>query len=350
MAAVGVRGGAKVTLKVKKRKADAPLPHKFLGCGYCDSLSKSSDVPGLTPTRDASLLSKLCWTLYRQLEVPKEDVRGMGIVVTKLSLNGDCRSALTDGNGKQPFIRSWLNPGDIASKERSARAQDFSDEVVELSSEMANSAIDGLPEDCESQDKTVDPGFELPALNQIRMSQVECLPSPMKRFVMSKIEVSRAQERWEAEHMLLQPKRSRKTSSGVTFDPKLVTSRKRSKIEGGNFAPRTSTLKRNGPSLSRDPVAVESATPTSLFDEDVYPLSLFMDEHPTADSEARDRVSTFLLTCAKERRLYDLVVLLRSIKNRSDHWSSRHVFESILDQVNEAVHALEGSRLDSKGI
>jgi DNA repair protein REV1 len=123
MTAVGVRGGAKVTLKLKKRKPNAHFPFKFLGSGSCDSLSKSCDVPGLTPTCDASVLSKLCWTMYRQFEVPKEDIRGMGIVVSKLSIDGDRSSASADENGKQPCIRSWLNASDTTANERRVKAQ-----------------------------------------------------------------------------------------------------------------------------------------------------------------------------------------------------------------------------------
>jgi hypothetical protein len=215
---------------------------------------------------------------------------------------------------------------------------------------MEKSMIESRRRDSEPEDKTMDPGFELPALSQIRMSQVEFLPSPMKRFVMSKIEVRRAQERWEAEHMFLQPKRPRIATSGVTFDPNLVSSRKRRKIDGAKVAPPASNLKHNRSSPSRCIVAVESVTPRSLFDEDVYPLSQFMDKHPAVEDEARDMVSTFLLTCVEERRLCDVVVLLRSIKNRHDQWSSREVFESILDQVSTAVQAVEGNQLDARWI
>lgn len=79
---VGITG-KKVTLKVKQRKEGAKPPPKFLGHGSCHNLSKSRDC-GLA-TRQWNSLSILCKKMFKEMKVMKEDVRGMGVIVSKLS-------------------------------------------------------------------------------------------------------------------------------------------------------------------------------------------------------------------------------------------------------------------------
>ena len=43
MEEAGVKGRS-ITLKLKKRKSDAPEPYKFLGHGPCDNLSRCLSV------------------------------------------------------------------------------------------------------------------------------------------------------------------------------------------------------------------------------------------------------------------------------------------------------------------
>lgn len=80
---VGV-SGAKVTLKVKKKKEGAPPPPKFLGHGSCHNLSKGIDSS--RPTRDWNDMARLCKKMFDEMKIPTEDVRGMGVVVSKLQV------------------------------------------------------------------------------------------------------------------------------------------------------------------------------------------------------------------------------------------------------------------------
>ncbi|KAL5013110.1 hypothetical protein ScPMuIL_007380 [Solemya velum] len=80
--AAGMKGKT-ITLKVMVRKPDAPKETaKFLGHGICTNVSKSVTLPAATD--DATLISKECLSLLRQIAVPVCDLRGIGIQVQKL--------------------------------------------------------------------------------------------------------------------------------------------------------------------------------------------------------------------------------------------------------------------------
>ena len=68
---------------MKVRKAGAPTPRKFMGHGICDNIARSCTLP--TVTDEAQVIAKQCHALLKQLSVTPEDVRGMGIQVSKLS-------------------------------------------------------------------------------------------------------------------------------------------------------------------------------------------------------------------------------------------------------------------------
>lgn len=73
-------------MQMKVRKAGAPTPAKFMGHGICDNIARSCTLP--TVTDDAQVIAKQCHALLKQLTVTPEDMRGMGIQVSKLSDKG----------------------------------------------------------------------------------------------------------------------------------------------------------------------------------------------------------------------------------------------------------------------
>ena len=111
----GVKG-TKVTLKVKQRKEGAKPPPKFLGHGSCHNVSKSLDAA--RPTRLYSELSHLCKRMFLDLNIPKEDVRGMGVIVSKLHVDNNGSS-----NGIQTFFRKkeTLQSHDISERQEATR-------------------------------------------------------------------------------------------------------------------------------------------------------------------------------------------------------------------------------------
>ncbi|GIL73675.1 hypothetical protein Vretimale_5440, partial [Volvox reticuliferus] len=77
----GVRGRSLI-LKVKRRQAGAPQPAKFMGHGACDNISRSVTLSRFTD--DPTDLRREAVGLLRALNIPPEELRGLGITVAKL--------------------------------------------------------------------------------------------------------------------------------------------------------------------------------------------------------------------------------------------------------------------------
>lgn len=75
--------GSSLTLKLAKRHPNAPVnPPKYMGMGLCTFLSKSSRL-GI-PTNDWGIVGSEIRSLYRMLNVPPQELRGIAISMTKL--------------------------------------------------------------------------------------------------------------------------------------------------------------------------------------------------------------------------------------------------------------------------
>ena len=78
----GVLGGT-LTLKLMVRRLDAPTEtRKYLGHGRCNNMSRSLSL--LQPTSDAAEMCRLATRLLKQMNPPPEDVRGVGMQLTRL--------------------------------------------------------------------------------------------------------------------------------------------------------------------------------------------------------------------------------------------------------------------------
>ncbi|KAK6340559.1 deoxycytidyl transferase [Orbilia brochopaga] len=75
--------GSHLALKLMKRAPDAPLnPPKYLGHGHCDTFNKST-VLGVA-TNDRDIIGKEMCSLLKTFNCPPEEIRGLGITMTKL--------------------------------------------------------------------------------------------------------------------------------------------------------------------------------------------------------------------------------------------------------------------------
>lgn len=82
LSAVSLKGKC-ITLKLKIRAKDAPIETaKFMGHGVCDNIAKSTSL-GIA-TSSASTIEREVMTLLRQIKVPPQDFRGVGIQVSRL--------------------------------------------------------------------------------------------------------------------------------------------------------------------------------------------------------------------------------------------------------------------------
>uniref|UniRef100_A0A1B0CQB0 DNA repair protein REV1 n=1 Tax=Lutzomyia longipalpis TaxID=7200 RepID=A0A1B0CQB0_LUTLO len=76
--------GKSVTLKLMIRAHDAPVETpKFMGHGLCDHVAKSTQLPAFSD--DPDVIFKAVWKISEELAIAPEELRGIGIQVTKLN-------------------------------------------------------------------------------------------------------------------------------------------------------------------------------------------------------------------------------------------------------------------------
>lgn len=89
--------GRCVTLKLKRKQQGANEPFKFLGHGKCDNLSKSLTLASCID--DAKELMNSCLSLWQSMRFPANELRGVGISVTRLDNGqGMCASPYKNGS------------------------------------------------------------------------------------------------------------------------------------------------------------------------------------------------------------------------------------------------------------
>lgn len=75
--------GSSITLKIARRHESAPVnPPKYMGMGFCTFVSKSSRLG--VPTNDWGIIGSEVKSLYRMLNIPPKELRGIAISITKL--------------------------------------------------------------------------------------------------------------------------------------------------------------------------------------------------------------------------------------------------------------------------
>jgi impB/mucB/samB family C-terminal domain len=409
MTHVGARG-SKVTLKVKQRKQGAPPPPKFLGHGSCHHLSKSRDTRNGEATRDWARLCDVASELFAEMKVEKEDVRGMGIVVSKLVLDGH------ESESPNRCVTNWLagRPKSIKNRTSEISTTAMSPVPVRWNDEDDEDSVIVLSRDGEIALPFNEGDIALPDLSQIRMSQVEILPPELRLQILSKMEAERSRDapvQLDVAYSKPLPRDSRFRQTNVKRMLQLANvksgnqkvrsesghdvsvtqleclplevqlqlanadlaslgalspERKRGKTAfvarpvTSDSTERRSPVSRQSPILSTKSCDVEvcgkndfrrtfrAADACHFFRNNIRPLSLVMDENPHACQDASKRVAEFLCVCVQEHRLDDAACLLRTIANRSDEWGTSRVFDSIFKSVDEMVQTAYGFHLDKE--
>lgn len=75
--------GSSMTLRIARRSPGSPVnPPKFLGMGRCDFFSKSTRLG--VPTNDWGIIGSEMKSIFRILNIPAKELRGMAVSMTKL--------------------------------------------------------------------------------------------------------------------------------------------------------------------------------------------------------------------------------------------------------------------------
>ncbi|KAL6450218.1 LOW QUALITY PROTEIN: REV1 DNA repair protein REV1 [Candida maltosa Xu316] len=94
--------GSSLTLRLAKRAPEASInPAKFLGMGFCEFVNKSSRL-GI-PTNDWGVIGNEVKSLYRSINIPVNELRGISITMTKLK---DAESVQKERQSKLPFAKT----------------------------------------------------------------------------------------------------------------------------------------------------------------------------------------------------------------------------------------------------
>ena len=219
MVLIGVKG-SKITLKVKQRKHGAKPPPKFLGHGSCHNISKSMDTPGSVKTRDYKIFSELGMVLFKEMGVALDDVRGMGIVISKLDNEHSGENETDQSNA----ITKWFQKESPKKPPATDKAVDQNQESEAFEREHTDQlphAEGHLPNDDDDDDLSISSeallarnsdrscelqqamptgtpenfgDIDLPSLSQIHMSQVKELPEDLQSEIMGRINAKREGE------------------------------------------------------------------------------------------------------------------------------------------------------------
>ncbi|KAG8095099.1 hypothetical protein GUJ93_ZPchr0012g20479 [Zizania palustris] len=111
----GVQGRT-ITLKVKTRRKGAGEPVKFMGCGDCETVSRSMTIVGATD--NLVTLQRIAKQLFTAFHVDVKEVRGVGLKISRLE-HGDFSQGAPQGN----MLELWLvSPPENLKKQSSEKA------------------------------------------------------------------------------------------------------------------------------------------------------------------------------------------------------------------------------------
>ncbi|GJQ09111.1 hypothetical protein GpartN1_g6619.t1 [Galdieria partita] len=145
----------KLSYKVLRKQKDAPPPKKYLGCGLVDEFSKSTSLPSSDSVME---IGPRCLTLHESLNVPLDDLRGVGIHCFGLEFSSHYRQRNNDitlskyfqidKNPQQLRIDSCLRIGRVFSKQDNMRKDKYHERVkdapVSRNSEGYSHSLDEL--------------------------------------------------------------------------------------------------------------------------------------------------------------------------------------------------------------
>ncbi|KAG0144249.1 hypothetical protein CROQUDRAFT_65240 [Cronartium quercuum f. sp. fusiforme G11] len=215
---LGLRG-RHLTVKIMKRAANAPVESaKFLGHGICDEQSKATKIsgPADSATDDGPRIGEEAWKLIKNMNIPPEDLRGIGIQIQKLE-----KASVDVGNLKGQstlmFKPSKPHPKPISVphghsegyETRVHRSNQSTPIVVTRRQPVASTSknIIQTPHVISSQ-------LEIPSSSQIDREVLNALPTPMKTSIMNSIDLSRP-----SAAMVTPANKSRKPSSSFNQIP-----------------------------------------------------------------------------------------------------------------------------------
>ena len=115
--------GSSLTLKLAKRAEGACInPPKFLGMGRCDFVNKSSKLG--VPTNDWGIIGNEVKVLYRMVNIPVKELRGISITISKLV---DAEGVKSNKQMRLPFKKAESNALSVRDLKQLQKMSDSKD-------------------------------------------------------------------------------------------------------------------------------------------------------------------------------------------------------------------------------
>jgi DNA repair protein REV1 len=364
MESVGVLG-KNITVKIKQRKPNAPPPGKFNGHGPCFDHSKSANLPTNTATRDASLISVQAMELFDALCIEKDDIRGMGIVISKLE-SANSSSVLHGG------MEKWLDDKSF-KRDRNENCTSASSNIQSNQKSETPGCIDKEPLGNNTAKEVHEPSNHQKVRIQSTHTREETSTSnngKATRIRTKKKPTSRPPRQNDVKRMFkLASVKAGLDQISINGDPVSLTQLDSLPLDvqlqvanHDNIRARMNGMKTQNASTtvielsdSDDSViAYESSIAegplqcdegSNFYQSNILPFRKYLDASMEPSEEDVRKVRTFLHICFDEKRLDDLVMYLRIIKQRKNDWGTIH-YPTILREVVEIAKKKEGRNLD----
>lgn len=290
-----------------------------------------------------------------------KDIRGIGVVASGLATDEDCREPDNKPDEEKLKIAKLFD----AYRQRSSPA--CAKELEQRPTAAAHNELrhEKLPKQLSFKNK--EKSLILPPSSQIHMSQVDKLPSPIRREVASQMRNTRKKSRTSVAPAGVQSYRQInvqrmlrlaevKSCPGnvsltqleclpfelqlqIANDDELDISCKPSGIE------RRKIVLHSPGKQEEVPIVRLSPRQNDAFEREMArPFSDFMDQNSALIEANVNKIADFLLTCVSEGRFVDVVVLLRQLQNRSDSWKER--YQNVFETINASVKHYTGATLD----
>lgn len=176
---------------MKVRRPGTPTPRKFMGHGICDNVARSCTLP--TVTDDAQVIAKQCHALLKQLTVTPEDVRGMGIQVSKLTEKNaknsrslfDFMKPQTSDNESVTELTAFPSEVENAEKNRGRSVPESREEnkLPPLPRFSPQTAQQNRHSESEKRLGDLGESLYLPSPSQIDPAVFEALPEDIRRSI-----------------------------------------------------------------------------------------------------------------------------------------------------------------------
>ncbi len=375
--------GQRVTLRLKESKVGAGPPGKFNGCGSCHDYSKSGDTT--TITNQTQPIFETAMALYKQINIKDiHRIRGMGIIVSKLTTQplttthgGVITREPTNINFDCPKISTWLSDTcnsdnvEVTSKKTPTSPTINNDEMAKTNEKILTTTFSSpqislvtkrkdtitspkkaqqrkkrKENDVKKQQQTsVKRMLKLACVKasrdnniydqEISLTQLDCLPLELQLEIVNNDTSSMNSTNTKVRNRKYYIKRPKKMnqksddSNHSLHGNKRATNKYQEQVDDSKNEEK------------------EEIVSYDFYSDMVLPLREWMENCSEPNVNDIDKMCEFFRILVDEKRLDELMVLLRVVKKDSI-WGIKYYKTIILQRTNEYLRIMEGRQLDIK--